>query len=403
LDLRRIDRLPRYVFDVVDEWKAEAARRGDDVIDFGIGSPDLGTPEPIVDRLLAAARDARYHGYPTSAGTFELRTALAAWYERRYEVVVDPETQVLVTWGASDGMAHLPWVLLGPGDTALVPEPCYPIHRYAVLFSGATPIGVPIAAVTTDAEAGDPDDDVFAAIVKAYDGAARKPRAVVISFPHNPTTRCVGIGFFARLVDFARRRNLFIVHDFAYADIAFDGYRPSSVLQAPGAADVAVELVSLSKSYNMAGWRLGFAAGNAQVIGGLRRLKSYLDYGVTTPIQMMARTALEECDDVPTRVAALYQARRDALCDGLAAIGWPVAKPRGTMFVWARLPLAWRAHGSLAFARRLLDEAHVAVAPGIGFGESGDDHVRFALVQPEERIAQALRGIARALAEPPTR
>ena len=400
MKLRRIDGLPPYVFDVVDQWKAEAAAHGVDIVDFGIGSPDEGTPSTIVERLRTEALDPSNHGYPTSAGLPQVREALAGWYARRYGVALDPASQTLVSWGASEALAHLPLVLLGPGDTALVTEPCYPIHRYAVLFSGAAPVGVPVH----DGDSAD-GSDILAALETACDGARPRPRAVVLSFPHNPTTRCVDSGFFERLVRFARRRELFVVHDFAYADIAFDGYRPPSILQVPGAAEVAVELVSLSKSHNMAGWRLGFVAGNAAVVEGLRRLKSYLDYGVSKPIQLMALTALEECDDVPRRMAATYQGRRDLLCDGLNAVGWPVAKPRGTMFVWARLPPAFRAGGSLEFARLLLDEAQVAVSPGIGFtagGEAGrgtpaDEHVRFALVQPRARIEQALAGLARAL------
>ena len=304
-----------------------------------------------------------------------------------YGVELDPATQTLVTWGASEALAHLPWVVLGPGDTALVPAPCYPIHEYAVRFSGARPVDVPMD-----------EGDLMAAVERAWGDARPKPRVALLSFPHNPTTRCVDLAFFERLVAFAARRKLVLVHDFAYADIAFDGYRPPSILQVPGATEVAVELVSLSKSHNMAGWRLGFVAGDARVIAGLARLKSYLDYGVTKPIQLMALAALRDAREVPAQMAAVYQARRDVLCDGLAALGWPVGRPPATMFVWAAVPAAFRAAGSLAFAKLLLDEAGIAVSPGIGFGPAGEGHVRFALVQPRRRIAEALARLGPVLA-----
>jgi alanine-synthesizing transaminase len=424
VELRRVTDLPTYVFDVVDRWKAAATAEGRDIIDFGIGSHDLGTPEAAIDRLVAEARDPARHGYPSSAGLPELRHELARWFADRYAVTIDPETQALVTWGASEALSHLPWVLLGPGDTALVPGPCYPIHRYAVLFSGARPVPVPMLAPAAEAdgtacasagapasgtEAGaaaggeaeataeDTDEALFERFVAAHAAARPRPRVALLSFPHNPTTRCVGVGFFERLVDFARETDLVIVHDFAYADIAFDGYRPPSILQVAGADEVAVELVSLSKSHNMAGWRLGMVAGRHEIVAALRRLKSYLDYGVTTPVQLMALTALRECTDTPPRMAATYQRRRDALCAGLRDIGWPVPYPRGTMFVWAPLPAAQRAMGSLAFARHLFDAAGIAVSPGIGFGPEGEGHVRFALVQPEARIREALVRLAPAL------
>ena len=417
MELRRIDPLPQYVFSRIDELKAEAAARGVDVIDFGIGSPDVPTPAAVVERLVSEAREPRNHGYPTSAGMVEVREALATWYERRHGVVLDAAGQTLVTWGASEALAHLPWVLLGPGDTALAPEPCYPIHRYALWFSGAETLPVQMAPAggggpAAAGEAAGNDSAVFdlaAEVEKAWDAAPVKPRVALLSFPHNPTTRCVELADFARLVAFARARDLVVIHDFAYADIAFDGYRPPSILQVPGADEVAVELVSLSKSHNMAGWRTGFVAGNAEVIAGLGRLKSYLDYGVTRAVQLMALTALTECDDVPARMASTYQERRDLLCDGLTACGWPVARPRGTMFVWARIPPAFRLLGSLAFTELLLREAGVAVSPGVGFtagpdegrGSWADAHVRFALVQPGARITLALEGIARVLAAGP--
>jgi alanine-synthesizing transaminase len=413
VELRRVDHLPQYVFSRIDELKAEVAARGVDVIDFGIGSPDVPTPAAVVERLVSEARKPRNHGYPTSAGMIEVREALAAWYERRHGVALDAATQTLVTWGASEALAHLPWVLLGPGDAALAPEPCYPIHRYALRFSGAgtLPVRMAPAGGAATVAADEPADtfDLTAEVERAWDAAPAKPRVALLSFPHNPTTRCVELADFARLVDFARARELVVIHDFAYADIAFEGYRPPSILQVPGADDVAVELVSLSKSHNMAGWRTGFVAGNAEVIAGLARLKSYLDYGVTKAVQLMALTALTECDDVPARMASIYQERRDVLCDGLTVGGWPVARPRGTMFVWARIPPAFRPLGSLAFAELLLREAGVAVSPGVGFTAGpdegrdswADEHMRFALVQPGARIATALEGIARVLAAGP--
>jgi alanine-synthesizing transaminase len=401
MDLRRVESLPDFVFDIVDGWKAEAAARGEDVVDFGIGSPDVGTAGSVVDRLVQAARDPGQHGYPTSAGLPQLRAALAAWYERRYGVVIDPGSQALVTWGASEALTHLPWVLLGPGDTALVPAPCYPIHYYAVLFSGAAPILVPMCSPPDEGSDGEPDgtdETLFARLEAAFAATKPRPRVLLLSFPHNPTTRCVELPFLERVVHLARRHDVTVVHDFAYADIAFDGFRPPSILQVPGADTVAVELVSLSKSHDMAGWRLGFVAGSQKVVAGLRRLKSYLDYGVTLPIQEMALAALApENDAMSAAVAERYRARRDLLCDGLTAAGWPVARPLGSMFVWAQIPRAFHGQGSLAFAEYLLRSAHVAVSPGIGFGELGEGHVRFALVQPEGRIRTALADIEAAL------
>jgi alanine-synthesizing transaminase len=400
--LRRVDKLPPYVFSLVGEVAAQVRAAGAEVIDLGIGSPDVPTPQAIVERLVLEAREPGNHGYPTSPGMLELRAALSAWYARRYAVALDPVCQTLVTWGASEALSHLPWVLVGPGDAALVPEPCYPIHRYAVQFAGAQALPVRMG----DA-AGAPD--LVAEVERAWEAATVKPRMLLLSFPHNPTTRCATSADFVRLVELARRRGFLIVHDFAYADIAYDGHRPPSILAAPGAADVAVELVSLSKSHSMGGWRLGFVAGNAEVIAGLARLKSYLDYGVSQAVQLMGLTALAETDDVPAQMAQLYQRRRDLLCDGLAACGWPVARPAGTMFVWARIPEPFRAAGSLAFAEHLVREAHVVVSPGIGFtagpasatGSWADEHVRLALVQPEERIERALAGVEAALRRVP--
>jgi alanine-synthesizing transaminase len=388
MEFRRIDRLPPYVFNIVNEMKIEARRRGEDIIDLGMGNPDLPTPQPIVDKLTEAAQNSRNHRYSASRGITKLRVALSSWYERRYGVEIDPEREALVSIGAKEGLAHLMWVLLRSGDAALVPEPSYPIHQFSCLFAGAEVNSVPLTHDTAD---------FFADLKQAYERTWPRPRVILVSFPHNPTGHCVDLDFFERLVRFAQERDIFIIHDFAYAEIAFDGYRPPSIFQVPGAKDVAVEFVSLSKSHSMAGWRVGFCAGNAEAIAGLQRLKSYLDYGVFQPIQIAAITALNDCDEVPSLVAAVYQRRRDVLCDGLARAGWPVHKPRGTMFVWASIPEPYRHLGSLEFSKLLLNEAKVAVSPGIGFGQSGEGFVRFALVENDARIRQAVRGIRKVM------
>jgi alanine-synthesizing transaminase len=386
MELRRIDRLPPYVFTIVNDMKIEARRRGEDIIDLGMGNPDLATPSPIVDKLAQAAQISTNQRYSASRGITKLRHALSAWYERRFDVQIDPEREAIVCIGAKEGLAHLMWVLVRSGDTALVPEPTYPIHQFSAVFAGAEVSSVHLTPDTAD---------FFADLQDAYERTWPRPRVILVSFPHNPTGHCVELDFFERLVAFARENEVFIVHDFAYAEIVFDGYRPPSIFEVPGAKDVAVEFVSLSKSHSMAGWRLGFAAGNAEVIAGLQRLKSYLDYGVFQPIQIAAIIALNECDDVPAQVAQVYQRRRDVLCDGLARAGWPVDRPKGTMFVWAAIPEPYGHLGSLEFSKRLLSEAQVAVSPGIGFGRSGDGFVRFALVENDERIRQAVRGIRR--------
>jgi alanine-synthesizing transaminase len=388
MDLRRIDRLPPYVFTAVNELKIDARRRGEDIIDLGMGNPDLATPDLIVDKLAEAARNGRNHRYSASRGITKLRLALSEWYRRRFDVEIDPEREALVTIGAKEGLAHLMWVLVRSGDTALVPEPTYPIHQFSAVFAGAEVNSVHLTPDTAD---------FFADLQEAYDRTWPRPRVILVSFPHNPTGHCVDRDFFVRLVAFARENAVFVVHDFAYAEIAFDGYKPPSIFEVPGAKDVAVEFVSLSKSHSMAGWRLGFAAGNAEVIGGLQRLKSYLDYGVFQPIQIAAIIALNECDDVPPRVAGIYQRRRDVLCDGLARVGWPIERPRATMFVWAPIPERYRQLGSLEFSKLLLRRAKVAVSPGVGFGRSGDGFVRFALVENDERIRQAVQGIKRVM------
>jgi alanine-synthesizing transaminase len=385
--LRRVDSLPPYVFATINELKLELRRAGEDVIDLGFGNPDLPSPEPAVEKLREAVLNPRNHRYSSSRGIPNLRRAICALYERRFGVELDPESQALTTIGAKEGLAHLMWVLLQPGDAAVVPGPSYPIHLFAPVFAGAV---VEQAAIGQD-------EDLFANVVDAFERSRPRPRVLVLSFPHNPTTAVVDADFMQRVVDFARERELVVVHDFAYADIAFDGHVPPSILQAEGAAEVAVELYTLTKSFSMAGWRVGFVVGNAEVVQALARLKSYLDYGTFQPIQIAAIVAMNEAPEYPAEVCEVYRSRRDALCDGLARIGWPIQRPRGTMFAWAPIPKPYRGVGSLEFAVKLAREARVAVSPGIGFGTRGDGHVRFALVENEQRIGQAVAGLRRAL------
>ena len=388
-ELRRVGALPPYVFATINELKLELRRAGDDVIDLGFGNPDLPSPEPAVEKLREAVLNPRNHRYSSSRGIPNLRRAICDLYRRRFDVELDPETQALTTIGAKEGLSHLMWVLVEPGDAALVPSPSYPIHAFAPAFAGATVERMPMG----------PDEDLFENVVEAFERARPRPRVLVLSFPHNPTTATVEADFMQRVVDFARGHELIVVHDFAYADLAFDGHVPPSILQAEGAAEVAVELYTLTKSFSMAGWRVGFVVGNEEIVGALARLKSYLDYGTFQPIQIAAIVAMNEVPDFPLEVCEIYRSRRDALCDGLARIGWPVAKPKGTMFVWAPIPEPFRALGSLDFAVKLAREAGVAVSPGVGFGEGGDGHVRFALVENEQRIGQAVAGLRRALPE----
>jgi alanine-synthesizing transaminase len=387
VELRRIDRLPPYVFALVNDVKMEARRAGDDIIDLGMGNPDLATPQVVVDKLCEAAQKGPNHRYSASRGITKLRHAVTGWYDRHFDVALDPEREALVTIGVKEGLTHLAWVLLRSGDSCLVPEPSYPIHSYSAILTGAELITVKLG----------PDTDFFKDLLSTYHNTWPRPRVLICSFPHNPTTHCVDLGFMEKLVAFAREKDLFIVHDFAYAHIVFDGYRPPSILQVPGAKDVAVEFMSVSKSHSMAGWRLGFAVGNPDVILGLQRLKSYLDYGVFQPIQIAGIIALNECDGEAPKVSAIYERRRDVLCDGLARAGWQIEKPKATMFVWAPIPSPFAHMGSLEFSMHMLREAKVAVSPGIGFGRHGDGHVRFALVENEERIRQAVRGIKKML------
>ena len=391
MEFRRIDNLPPYVFAEVNQRKLEARRAGVDVIDLGFGNPDIPSPPGVVEKLVEAASQGKNHRYSASRGIPNLRKAVADRYQRAFGVTLDPETEVINTIGAKEGLSHLMWTLVQPGDVALVPEPSYPIHIYAPVLAGAE---VRRVHLSTDA-------DFFDRLTAAFRTSWPKPRVIVTSFPHNPTTVSVDLDFFKRLVDFAHRNDVALVHDFAYADIAFDGYRPPSLLQVDGAKEVAVELYTLSKSHSMAGWRVGFVVGNAQIVAALQQLKSYLDYGTFQPIQIASIIALNEHDAYIGEVVDEYRVRRDTLIEGLAQAGWHVAPPEATMFVWAKIPESHAHMGSLAFALDLLDRAAVAVSPGIGFGPSGDGHVRFALVENAQRIAQAMRNIRRYLAVPP--
>jgi alanine-synthesizing transaminase len=387
-ELRRVGTLPPYVFAAINDLKLELRRAGEDVVDLGFGNPDVPSPPVAVEKLREAVLNTRNHRYSASRGIPNLRRAICDLYARRFGVELDPETQALTTIGAKEGLAHLMWVLVQPGDAAVVPGPSYPIHLFAPAFAGAVVEQVPV---------GGAEEDLFGNVVEAFERSRPRPRVLLLSFPHNPTTATVDADFMQRVVDFASDQEVIVVHDFAYADLAFDGHRPPSILQAQGADEVAVELYTLTKSFSMAGWRVGFVLGNAEVVQALARLKSYLDYGTFQPIQIAAIVALNEAPDFPGEVCEIYRSRRDALCDGLDRIGWPVARPKGTMFVWAPIPEPFGDLGSLEFAVKLAREARVAVSPGVGFGSDGDGHVRFALVENEQRIGQAVAGLRRAL------
>ncbi len=387
MEFRRITNLPPYVFTIIDGLKVEARRAGVDVIDLGFGNPDLPSPEVAVEKLAEAARNGRNHRYSASRGIPKLREAVADLYLRRFGVALDPEREVIATIGAKEGFSHLMWVLLQPGDAALVPSPSYPIHIWGPHLAGADVREIPVGT----------DVDFFESIQEAYEYSWPRPRVIVVSFPHNPTTACVDIDFFQRLVDFARERDVVVVHDNAYAELGFDGYEPPSILQAEGAKSCAVELYSMTKSFSMAGWRVAYLVGNAQVVQALAKLKSYLDYGTFQPIQIAATVTLNEDPGHPREVQPIYQARRDVLCDGLNRIGWAIEPPRGTMFAWAPIPEPYRHLGSIEFASMLVRDAQVATSPGVGFGPGGDGHVRFALIENEQRIGQAVRNLRRAL------
>jgi alanine-synthesizing transaminase len=384
---RRLDGLPPYVFATIRDLTLELRRAGEDVVDLGFGNPDLPSPDVAVAKLQEAAAKPHNHRYSASKGIPKLRAACAELYRRRFGVELDPDTQVVATMGAKEGLVHLMWTLVEPGDAALVPAPSYPIHIHAPILAGASVFQVAMA----------PDQDLFANLADAFARASPRPRVLLLSFPHNPTTATVELAFMERVVEFAREREILVVHDFAYADLAFDGHEPPSILQVPGAAEVAVELYTLTKSFSMAGWRVGFLVGNAEVCTALARLKSWLDYGTFQPIQIAAITAMNDAPKTPSLVREVYRSRRDALCGGLDRAGWSFPRPRGTMFAWAPIPEPFREHGSLAFAERLAREGRVAVSPGSGFGPGGEGFVRFALVENEHRIRQAVRGIRRVL------
>ncbi len=383
----RIKRLPPYVFAQVQTLKLEARQRGEDIIDFGMGNPDQPTPPHIVDKLIEASKKAKNHRYSASRGITKLRHAITGWYKRNYEVDLDPETEAIVTIGSKEGIAHLALATIGPGDVVLTPTPTYPIHMYSFIIAGGEVRGIELRQ----------DSDFFDDLLRVYRQTLPRPRILVINFPHNPTTAVVDLEFFKKIVAFAKEHDVIVIHDLAYADIAFDGYKAPSFLQVPEAKDVGVEFYTLSKAYNMPGWRVGFCVGNREVVGALAKLKSYLDYGIFQPIQIASTVALNGPQDCVKEVVQRYQTRRNVLVNGLNRIGWPVALPRATMFVWARIPDPFRHMGSLEFSKLLLREAKVAVSPGIGFGEGGDEFVRFALVENEHRTRQALRGIRKVL------
>lgn len=379
----RIARLPPYVFQTIDELKMAARRRGEDIIDFGMGNPDQPPPRHVLDKLIEVAERPNTHRYSTSRGIPRLRRAICRWYAERYGVELDPEREAIVTIGSKEGLAHLALATMERGDAVLVPNPAYPIHTYGFVIAGADIRHVPIG----------PGIDFFAEVEQAIRNSWPRPKMLLLNFPSNPTTQCVDLAFFERAVDIAREHGLWVVQDLAYADVVFDGYEAPSILQVPGAKDLAVEFFTLSKSYNMPGWRVGFMVGNQHLVKALGRIKSYLDYGTFTPIQVAAIAALEGPQDCVAAIRETYRRRRDVLCDGLNAIGWPVDKPKATMFVWAPIPEPWRRLGSLEFCKRVLAEAKVAVSPGIGFGEYGEGHVRFGLIENEHRTRQAVRGL----------
>jgi alanine-synthesizing transaminase len=386
-EFRRMSRLPPYVFSIVNKIKMDARHRGEDIVDFGMGNPDIPTPKHIVDKLIESAKKGHNHRYSASMGITKLREAICNWYRRRFDVELDPEEEAIVTIGAKEGLSHLVLATISPGDVVFSPNPTYPIHPYSVIIAGGDLRSIPIG----------PDRDFFEDLLAATKQTWPNPKMLILSYPHNPTTAVVNEDFFEKIVEFCKEHDIIVVHDFAYADLTFDGYTPPSFLQVPGAKDIGVELFSLSKSYSMPGWRVGFCVGNPVLVGALRRIKSYLDYGVFQPIQIASIIALNGPYDCVRDIVATYKERRDALVDGLNRIGWKTEKPKATMFVWARTPEKYRDMGSLKFSELLIKEARVAVSPGIGFGEYGDDFVRFALVENPHRTKQAIRGIKQIL------
>ena len=388
-EFKRIKRLPPYIFAITSQMKMEARKRGEDIIDFGMGNPDMGTPQHIVDKLVEAAYNPKNHRYSASRGIPKLRGAIADWYKRRYNVEIDPDTEAIATMGAKEGLSHLALATIEPGDVVLSPSPAYPIHPYSVIIAGGEVRHIPITH----------DSDFFEDMMVAFRQTWPAPKMLIISFPSNPTTAVVDVTFFEKVVAFAKEHNVMVIHDLAYADLVFDGYKAPSFLQVPGAKDVGVEFFSMSKSYNMPGWRVGFCCGNRQIVGALTKIKSYLDYGMFQPIQIASIIALNGPQDCVQEIVETYRSRRDCLVDGLAKVGWDMPKPKATMFVWAPIPEKFKAMGSLEFSKMLIDKAKVAVSPGIGFGDYGDSYVRFALIENEHRTLQAIKGIKKALGE----
>ena len=386
-EFRRIQRLPPYTFNIIDALKMEARRAGEDIIDMGMGNPDIPTPKPIVNKLIEAVKNSRCHRYSASKGIYKLRHAITEWYRRNYQVELDPDNEAIATIGAKEGLSHMALATISSGDVVFAPDPAYPIHPYSVIIAGGDLISIPLTR----------DRDFFTDLTNATKRTWPHPKMLIISFPNNPTTMVVDLDFFRRIVDFAQEHNIMVVHDFAYADLVFDGYRAPSFLQVPGARDVGVEFFSLSKSYSMPGWRVGFCVGNSTMISALARLKSYCDYGIFAPIQVAAIIALNEAQDSVPEIVDTYRKRRDTLIDGLKRANWEIEKPKGTMFVWAEIPESHRKMGSLEFSKLILKEAKVVVSPGIGFGQYGEGYVRFALVENEHRIKQAARGIRKVL------
>jgi alanine-synthesizing transaminase len=384
---RRMDRLPPYMFKVVDKLKIDMRREGVDIVDLGMGNPDLPTPRHIVEKLIEAAEKPQNYRYSASAGITKLRQAIADWYKRRWGVEIDPEEEAIATIGAKEGLSHFVLATVSPGDVVFAPNPTYPIHPYSVIIAGGDLRSIPIG----------PGRDFFEDLLTATKQTWPAPKMLIISYPHNPTTAVVDLAFFEKIVAFCREHDMIVIHDFAYADLVFDGYTPPSFLQVPGAKDIGVEFFTLSKSYSMPGWRVGFCVGNPELVAALRRIKSYLDYGMFQPIQIAAIIALNGPYDCVQEIVEIYRQRRDALVDGLNRIGWAIDKPKGTMFVWAKIPEPYLKMGSIEFAKMLMVKARVAVSPGIGFGQYGDDHVRFALIENPHRINQAIRGIKQIL------
>ncbi len=387
MEFQRIKRLPPYVFNIINDLKLEARHRGDDIVDFGMGNPDMPTPPHVVAKLVEAAAKPQNHRYSVSRGIYKLRVAIADWYRRRYQVEVDPDTEAIVTIGVKEGLSHLVWAIVDPGDVVFCPSPTYPIHQYSVVLAGGDLHNIPMYS----------GDDFLERLQEAIKRTWPKPKLLIVSFPHNPTTEVVELDFFEKVVRFAEEHELLVIHDLAYADLAFDGHRPPSLLQVPGAKELGIEFFSLSKSYNMPGWRVGFAVGNKEMVHALARIKSYLDYGIFQPVQIAAIQALNGPQDCVEEIRETYRRRRDALVNGLDRVGWKIKKPKGTMFVWAEIPEPCKKMGSVEFSKFLLQEAKVAVSPGIGFGEYGDPYVRFALIENEHRTRQAVRTIRRAL------